>query len=921
MSRKTRKLIWSAPLVAVLAVAGALAMFAAQGPGSVFANPLPGVPMNVEVNPASGNAGRTTLVVTWDEVADAAGYRIDVSDDSFVWETRVGKDSPHTSTTYTDNTELTASDVRWYRVFAVNSHGEGPVSDPADGMTRVKGKPGPVRNFEATAMGQRQINLTWDPPADNGGEKISGYEIQFHDGANWVGLVQTEADRIAANFLVVTEKKRMDDGGFQDKDTTDFSLDPGEMRRYQIRAVNNDDPTTGVTADDRTDEKAPGTAGGWVRADATTAVATPPTPPSGLTAVNTTTTADATEGGIALHWFAPELMDNGGWPVTDYLVQVRRVGEDWMDLPDATALAALTDTGQTAGTIPDDGNAQFKIPLASTYTATQMSFAAVPNTWDHDGDGGGATPTAEVPLSLQFRVFAITTDDGVDDDAAAETDNMLIIGTKSSEISATVRTVTRPTSDADNDDTNADADPYGAPTLAATGGSAGEAPATDGAAKEKLIELTIARPTGVGTQNVYRIDYSDNGGETWKLQTGRTTFTGFDGNRRYQDHTVGFDASRTYRAFTLRSDWRTTAGPVSNAPTGTTTASVVPGKVTGVMASSPDLETIMASWTAPEKDGGQPIVKYQYQYVLDDGDDVAEESDFDASTNANPLVTADPDINTTDDASLMAEIEAMLEDDELYHIRVRAVNKEAGTRTDATNTTEGPWSDIASFTTGEATAPNMVEGIASEMAKDGTGTRTQRGVDILWNKPSGDIAVDHYVVERSTDMGTTWETLADDEDDAPASRTAYTDPRHYEEGETLVYRVQAMNDAGKSEPVKVYYPRDPAAHTDHALGVASGLTGTVSSDGNSVMLEWTPGPNSNIHWVAAARRADGGGIDTGTGSTVWAMADEAASHTVDVSNLNAGDYLFTVIAGHYNAATDVTTWSLAWTSFAEVTVP
>ena len=32
MSRKTRKLIWSAPLVAVLAVAGALAIFAALSP-------------------------------------------------------------------------------------------------------------------------------------------------------------------------------------------------------------------------------------------------------------------------------------------------------------------------------------------------------------------------------------------------------------------------------------------------------------------------------------------------------------------------------------------------------------------------------------------------------------------------------------------------------------------------------------------------------------------------------------------------------------------------------------------------------------------------------------------------------------------------------------------------------------------------
>ena len=44
MSRKTRKLIWSAPLVAVLAVAGALALFVALEPGSVFANPLPAAP-------------------------------------------------------------------------------------------------------------------------------------------------------------------------------------------------------------------------------------------------------------------------------------------------------------------------------------------------------------------------------------------------------------------------------------------------------------------------------------------------------------------------------------------------------------------------------------------------------------------------------------------------------------------------------------------------------------------------------------------------------------------------------------------------------------------------------------------------------------------------------------------------------------
>ena len=63
MSRKTRKLIWSAPLVAVLAVAGALAIFAVMAPGSLFATELTDAPLNLNVEAADGNAGRTALVV------------------------------------------------------------------------------------------------------------------------------------------------------------------------------------------------------------------------------------------------------------------------------------------------------------------------------------------------------------------------------------------------------------------------------------------------------------------------------------------------------------------------------------------------------------------------------------------------------------------------------------------------------------------------------------------------------------------------------------------------------------------------------------------------------------------------------------------------------------------------------------------
>ena len=44
MSRKTRKLIWSVPLVAAIAVGGALALFMALAPGGLLAHDEPYVP-------------------------------------------------------------------------------------------------------------------------------------------------------------------------------------------------------------------------------------------------------------------------------------------------------------------------------------------------------------------------------------------------------------------------------------------------------------------------------------------------------------------------------------------------------------------------------------------------------------------------------------------------------------------------------------------------------------------------------------------------------------------------------------------------------------------------------------------------------------------------------------------------------------
>ena len=341
--------------------------------------------------------------------------------------------------------------------------------------------------------------------------------------------------------------------------------------------------------------------------------------------------------------------------------------------------------------------------------------------------------------------------------------------------------------------------------------------------------------------------------------------------------------------------------------------------MSGLSVTTPDLNTIEATWTplTGDETGGQPIVEYRLQYTQDDGDGVREDSDW---VNAiTPLLTTDADSMET------WKLEAALEENKNYYARIIAVNRVGPDATDAlrpesgqdAETTALGAAEVVRFSTGEAAPPNEPEGLTSEQATNRTG-ELLRGVDLRWNKPSDGSEVGTYEIERKIGDGE-WEAPTDDSEDWRSTLTLFTDPRPYEAGEMLAYQVRAKNEDGESDWVEVDYPRDPPAHMDHMLGDASGLTAVNNGDG-TVTLSWTPGPNSNIHWVAAARR-DGTGFNTGAGSTVWEKADMAASHTVNVSNLHAGTYAFTVIAGQYNEETGAENWDTAWTSFADAAAP
>ena len=210
MSRKTRKLIWSAPLVAAIAVVGALALFMALQPNQAAAQTeeeVPGTPMNLTATAISP----TSIELSWDPPMDGDGgipdsYRIDYSEDGMVW---YSLDPSYDSTLYTDDEGLSADEMRYYRVFAVNSTGSSDVLGPVMGTTMTSTAPDAVDDLMATTADseageaplldvlggppqlfhQEIIHLTWSAPEDPEGARVTGYRIQVSkDGRSYRNL-------------------------------------------------------------------------------------------------------------------------------------------------------------------------------------------------------------------------------------------------------------------------------------------------------------------------------------------------------------------------------------------------------------------------------------------------------------------------------------------------------------------------------------------------------------------------------------------------------------------------------------------------------------------------------------------------------------------------------------------------------------
>ena len=107
--------------------------------------------------------------------------------------------------------------------------GEDDVPAVTNNSTVAPVAPGAPTGLTATASGGTQIDLAWTAPADNGGDAITGYQIEYSDdaGTSWSVLV---ADTQSTDTMY-----------------SDTTLSGGETRHYRVSAINSID--TGAASD------------------------------------------------------------------------------------------------------------------------------------------------------------------------------------------------------------------------------------------------------------------------------------------------------------------------------------------------------------------------------------------------------------------------------------------------------------------------------------------------------------------------------------------------------------------------------------------------------------------------------------------------------------------------------------------------
>ena len=191
-------------------------------PPYASATTLAGVPGRPNLTASATDAN--TIELSWNTPADNGSaiirFELEWSADGSTgsWTNLTNLSATDTSH---DDSGLSPGTERHYRIRAVNgaTPGEGSWSATRSATTppAVPGTP----TLSATANGENSIDLTWDPPSNDGGADVTSYELHWSaDGAENSYSRLTSPSASARSY-------------------THSGLNPGDERYYQVRARNS----------------------------------------------------------------------------------------------------------------------------------------------------------------------------------------------------------------------------------------------------------------------------------------------------------------------------------------------------------------------------------------------------------------------------------------------------------------------------------------------------------------------------------------------------------------------------------------------------------------------------------------------------------------------------------------------------------
>ncbi|MTA27758.1 MAG: hypothetical protein F2562_02745, partial [Actinobacteria bacterium] len=836
-------------------------------------------------NSVTAVAGDASVSLTWTDplVPGITGYRIERSVDGGPYSTLV--DVASTSLGHLD-TGLTNGSSYTYRVSVLTGSSVGASSSQA--LAIPLGTPSSPSSLVSVA-GDRNVALSWSAPANSAGRTITGYRVESStDGNTWITQIADTGTPVLSASIT--------------------GLSNGTTYSFRVTALSR---TTSGVASSATSST-----------PATTATAA-----TSLSVVGGDTTA-------TLSWVAPSF--DGGSPITGYRIEQSSNGSTW------TSLVTNTGSTSTNAVLNSLVNGQTYVVRVVPLTAIG---AGVPSTGVVVTPRGGANAPTSLNIVTGSNSAIITwTAPSADGGSpitgyriAASTDggnsfSVLVANTGSA---ATGHTVTGLVNGAPMIVKVAAITAFGVGTLSAA--SAVFTPSAPPSAPRSLsvvggnttatVTWTAPATTSGAPVSGYEIESSSDGGVTWStVSTSATSPYLMSGLTNGITYLVRVSAVNVAGVGTPSSMVTVTPAGTPNAPQG---LGIVSGN--GLLS---------LSWAAPANSGGLPVVSYTVQTSLDGTNWSTVGSGSPATTAVISGLTNGVLVNVRVAASNAAGIGAYTTSVAatpsigavagiVTNLVATPGNGQVALSWNAPSATGGTpisgyvvsqsfdgstWTNISSGT-GSAVTAYLVTGLTNGTpvsfrvsAVNGAGagafgapaTATPRTpassptnlvatpdngqVTLSWSAPSsnGGAPVTSYIVESSTDGGTTWTY------ETTTSSSLHT-VSGLTNGVAYAFRVSAVNAGGTGSATR------PALATPFSVsGAVVGLAATPG-DGQAV-VSWSVPSNTGgapVSSYGVSVSTDGGttfGAErtvTGTNSIVTGLSNGIAA-VIRVVPIGAG---------------------------------